>query len=102
MLLRKIFNKGGYRGRFLELPRKMNAGLAAIALGTYITCCGINWSWQLYAAQRLVHRGHSATVAIYTGFIMMVVSELCSHLKLPPQPNPNPPIVLILLNASTK
>eukprot|EP00759_Apiculatamorpha_spiralis_P003656 PhF_6_TR11709/c0_g1_i2/m.19050 len=59
--------------RFLGLSTKTARILATVSLLVYVSCCIINWSWQVYYIRRLVEVNNHWSIYAYTVLILFVM-----------------------------
>jgi hypothetical protein len=61
--------------RFLGIPKGVSKSFFAIALMIYITCCGVNWMWQLSYSYRLFTHFFHWSIIVYMSMLGMVVYD---------------------------
>lgn len=59
--------------RFLGISSFMRSIMSGLALLIYSSCCGVNWTWQVYYIPKLISAGHTWSVYSYVALIVLVV-----------------------------
>lgn len=59
--------------RFLDVGDKLRIILSSLSCFIYITCCAINWSWQVMYVIRLVSVGQGLIMAVYCAAITLII-----------------------------
>ena len=63
--------------RFVDVSKWLSIALSGLALVIYVTCCGFNWSWQVYYMKRLLHlsttRVEVGVIVAYVSLMLMLV-----------------------------
>lgn len=61
--------------RFLGIPKGVSKYFFLIALLVYVSCCGINWAWQLSYSYRLFTHFFHWSIIVYMSMLGMVVYD---------------------------
>ena len=61
--------------RFLGIPKGVSKYFFLIALLVYVSCCGINWAWQLHYSYRLFTHFFHWSIIVYMSMLGMVVYD---------------------------
>merc|ERR1712137_329454 len=61
--------------RFLGIPKGVSKYFFLIALLIYVSCCGINWAWQLRYSYRLFTHFFHWSIIVYMSMLGMVVYD---------------------------
>ena len=58
--------------RFIEIKSKKDK-MITMGFFIYLTCCVLNWSWNIYYIQRLIYINNNIMIYLYLIFISFIV-----------------------------